>query len=315
MVQQGAHTDVRPNLFLVGATKCGTSSWYTYLRTHPDIFFSPVKEPAHFCSDHPSDGRVTDRGEYLRLFKDAGSAKIVAEASTGHLFSEVAARNIREFNPDAKIIIFVRDQEGFLASRHNHMLFSGRENIADFETAWRLSGKRDKSNMSPYCKRAETLDYRAAGEFSPQVERYFAEFPSDQIRVFHFNDWTRNPRRTYLDIIEFLGLEDDGRTSFERVNEAKHRKGKLIIRLIRQPPWPVVPLIQTFGISTRFRLTVRKWVSRLDTWRGSRTKLDERMKAEIRAYYKADNDRLAPRIWTGSRSETADPVSANVSAA
>ncbi len=299
VLEQDAQKEVRPNLFMVGAAKCGTSAWYVYLRTHPDICFSPVKEPMHFSTDHSPHGRIADRNEYMSLFKKCGAAKVIGEASTPYLFSEVAANNIRCFNPDAKIIIFVRNQEDFLASRHNHMMFSGKENIADFEQAWNLSGKRDKSNMSPYAERPRGLDYRAAGEFSPQVERYFAQFPADQIRVFHFNDWTRNPRETYLEIMRFLGLKDDGRTTFERVNEAKHRKGKLVVRLIRKPPWPALPLADLFGVSGRFRQSVRKWVSRLDTWRGSRTKLDERLKQDIRAFYEADNERLRPRVWTG----------------
>ncbi len=47
-----------PNLFIVGAPKCGTTSLYEYLRQHPQIFFpfstdgySRIKEPNHFCPE------------------------------------------------------------------------------------------------------------------------------------------------------------------------------------------------------------------------------------------------------------------------
>ena len=42
---------VTPNFFVIGAPKAGTTSLYSQLSRHPDIFMSPIKEPNHFCSD------------------------------------------------------------------------------------------------------------------------------------------------------------------------------------------------------------------------------------------------------------------------
>jgi hypothetical protein len=42
---------VRPNFFLVGAPKAGTTSLYHYLRQHPQIYMSPIKEPNYFASE------------------------------------------------------------------------------------------------------------------------------------------------------------------------------------------------------------------------------------------------------------------------
>src|SRR5580704_15589096 len=40
-----------PNFFLVGAAKAGTTSLYHYLRSHPQIYVSPIKEPCFFATD------------------------------------------------------------------------------------------------------------------------------------------------------------------------------------------------------------------------------------------------------------------------
>ena len=40
-----------PNFFIVGTGKAGTTSLYRYLRQHPRIYMSPVKEPAYFASE------------------------------------------------------------------------------------------------------------------------------------------------------------------------------------------------------------------------------------------------------------------------
>lgn len=47
-----------PNLLLIGAPTCGTTSLYRYLDQHPQIFMSHVKEPTLF----------------LRLFARRGAA-------------------------------------------------------------------------------------------------------------------------------------------------------------------------------------------------------------------------------------------------
>lgn len=41
----------KPNFFIIGAPKCGTTSLAHYLGEHPDIFMSYPKEPFYFCPD------------------------------------------------------------------------------------------------------------------------------------------------------------------------------------------------------------------------------------------------------------------------
>ena len=45
----------RPNLFIVGAPKSGTTSIYNYLKNHPEVFMSPIKEPHFFAKDFIED--------------------------------------------------------------------------------------------------------------------------------------------------------------------------------------------------------------------------------------------------------------------
>jgi hypothetical protein len=288
---------IKPNFFIVGAPKCGTSAWVEYLGSHPAIYFSPVKEPHYFCSDFPGWQLTTDEQDYLDLFDDGCSAKIRGEASVRYLRSEVAAREIREFNPDSRILILVRDQEDYLPSQHNQMVYNGDENIEDFEQAWRLSGKRNATNISPLCREPKLLDYVTAGNFSDQVERYFDEFGANQVRVFHFRDWTRNPRGTYVEILRFLGVEDNGRMQFPPVNEARHHRTRFIVRLVRNPPRLVRAAVAALKrLSGRSRLGLADWAIGVDARKGSLTKVDAALKQEIRRFYRADNLLLERRI-------------------
>src|SRR3954462_2607244 len=99
-----------PNLFIVGAPKCGTTAWVEYLRTHPDIFFPNSKEDCFFALDLPKFRFIHSEAEYSRLFAGSGDAKYVGEASAMYLFSKAAPNAMRDYNAAAKILIFLREQ-------------------------------------------------------------------------------------------------------------------------------------------------------------------------------------------------------------
>ncbi|MCK7578197.1 MAG: sulfotransferase [Chromatiales bacterium] len=111
----------KPNFFIVGSMKSGTSTLYEYLSVHPQIFMSPVKEPSYFVDRETLEQIWPDmaemgfwRGEeyYLDLFKDADQHIAIGEASTNYAklprVSGVAER-IATFAPEAKIIFMMRD--------------------------------------------------------------------------------------------------------------------------------------------------------------------------------------------------------------
>ena len=46
-----------PNFLIVGAIKSGTTSLYHYLRQHPDVYMSPVKETWYYWKEGEAEGR------------------------------------------------------------------------------------------------------------------------------------------------------------------------------------------------------------------------------------------------------------------
>lgn len=289
-----------PNFFIVGAPKCGTTAWVEYLRTHPDIFFPKSKEHAFFAFDLPNFRLTPTAAEYAELFAESGDARIIGEASAMYLFSEAAAAEIRDHDPASKILIFLREQEEFLPSLHNQFLWEFAEDIEDFETAWRLSGRRPAETIPKNCLEPRTLDYAAMGRFREQVERYLANFPADQIRVIRFRDWVANPRATYLDVLGFLGLEDDGRSDFPPINQGMTYRSRNLTRLIVVPPPPlrrlallVKTLTGPFG-----RLLHREALKavRLLSAPGYKKAIDPKLRDEIRSYYAEDNKLLEARL-------------------
>ena len=283
----------RVNLFIVGAPKCGTTAWYTYLQEHPDIFFPDIKEPHFFAPDLPKMQWTSSLERYEELFDRAGSSPVRGEASVMYLYSDRAAEEIARYNPDARILIFLRDQVDFLSSLHNHYFFTFSENVESFEEAWRLSGQRAPETI-PEQTDPKLLDYRAIGRFHEQVRRYFDRFPARQIRVIPFDAWTVDPRGTYTQILEFLGLPDNGRTEFEQINEARSYKVKWIGKLIRHPPWILqLGMRVVRKLSGRNVLGLAERASKLVASRGNQSTVSPELREEISDYFKEDNRRLA----------------------
>jgi hypothetical protein len=297
-------TSHRVNLFIVGAPKCGTTAWVEYLRSHPDIFFPDSKEDCYFALDLPRFRFVRSEDEYSKLFAGAGNARFVGEASAMYLFSEAAAAAIRDYNPAAKILIFLRDQEDFLPSLHNQFLWEFSEEIEDFETAWRLSGRRPAETISPTCLEPRTLDYAAMGRFDEQVERYLANFPREQICVIRFRDWVGNPRGTYLQIMDFLGLQDDGRIAFPPVNPGATYRSRNLARLIIRPPRLARKVAQLMkkltGPAGRFAVEKVRSAG-LRSTPGYRKRISPGLREEISRYYAGDNKKLESRLAAAER--------------
>lgn len=286
---------MKPNLFIVGAPKCGTTAWARYLKSHPDIFFSELKEPHFFARDITPNQQIRSASEYARLFQKAGKAKIVAEASAMHLFSATAAKAIRDYNPDAKILVFLRDQHDFLRSWHQQMVFACQEPIEDFEAAWRMSGKRP---IPKECVDPQLLDYPALAKFPEQLDRYFEAFPAEQIRVFHLDQWSKDPRSAYLEILDFLDLPDDGRTEFPRINEARSHNNRWLAKVISNPPPLAMKAIGVAKkISGRPSFGLGEAALKLVAGKGYSTDPNPGLRREIGDFYKGDNERLATRIW------------------
>jgi hypothetical protein len=155
----------KPNFFLVGAPKCGTTSYFHYLSLHPNLFAPSIKEPYFFCDDFEilKGGQTLD--DYLDLFSEAGSAHhAIGEASVTYMYSTVAMQNIFEFDPTSRIIAMIRNPCQLVYSLHSHLLYLMEEEEADFEVAWSLQDDRlQGTNVPKKCQEPFFLQYREVG--------------------------------------------------------------------------------------------------------------------------------------------------------
>src|SRR5579859_908594 len=127
---------VRPNFFIVGAPKCGTTALNHYLSAHPEIFMAK-KEMHHFGADLKFGPQFfrRDRAEYLAEFAGGQGRKRVGESSVWYLFSREAAAELKAFNPEARVIIMLREPVAMLHSLFHQFRADGNEPLLVFEEA------------------------------------------------------------------------------------------------------------------------------------------------------------------------------------
>jgi hypothetical protein len=236
----GAHEILAetPNFFIVGAPKCGTTALYEYLRPHPSIFLSSVKEPHFFARDLGTYPRIKTLEDYEALFAARTQAQTrVGEASVYYLRSTVAIPNIRAFNPAAKLIAMFRNPVEMVYALHSQLCYVMEEPERDFELAWRLQERRSRGlDVPAHSRGAFLLQYAEFARFGTQAQRLTSTFPPDQVKIILYDDFAAAPQRVYDEVIEFLEIPHDGRTEFPRVNESKRARFPWLSRFVRKPP-------------------------------------------------------------------------------
>ncbi|WP_019507381.1 sulfotransferase [Pleurocapsa sp. PCC 7319] len=295
----------KPNFFIVGQMKSGTTALHNFLGQHPQVFMSQVKEPHFFCSDFhlESDQHhgkhlffdFREESEYLRLFAKAKVEKAVGESTANYLYSSVAAEKIHNFNPDAKIIILLREPAEFLYSLHSHYVKFTEENEPDFLTALALETERKQGKYpSPRIMSPSFLYYSQRVQYYQQVKRFYDRFGSEQIKVIIYEDYKSENDRIYREILEFLGVETNFTPEYDSLNLNKEVKYKAINDLVNIP---VVKNISKNLFSQQFNEFVRDNIVEKFLWHQvPKATMPEEIKTKLMQQYQPQVEQIADLI-------------------
>lgn len=222
-----------PNFFIVGAQKAGTTTLYHYLKQHPEIYMSPIKEPMYFALNnliYNSPGSKTDRyfrfntiDNYSTLFQGVKTEKAIGEASTIYLYDGNTPHRIKELIPNAKIIIMLRNPVDRAYSNFYHAVRNGRETTDSFIEALQREDDRVNNNWSPL------YHYKRKGFYFEQIKRYYDSFGPEKIKIYLFENFIINPEPICKDIFGFLGVDQSFIPDIStKYNESGYPKSKLI---------------------------------------------------------------------------------------
>ena len=234
----GEYESGMPNFFVIGASKCGTTSLHTYLELHPEISMSSVKEPMFFCRTSELEQRrfrhfSGDRPAYLDLFDP--DAPVRGESSTAYSMYPVwtgVPEAIRAETRDPKFVYLVKDPIERVPSfwveamsgrsarnRQGNRLQTLEEKIGDFEEP--------------------TNSFTWPGLYMTQIRQYLEVFPRESILVVDGEELRSSRGSVMAEVFRFLGVEPDfthpGFTEERNRSAAKKVESRSYIRLANSP--------------------------------------------------------------------------------
>jgi len=282
----------KPNFFIIGAPKCGTTSLAMWLSEHPNIFMCPIKEPHFFNVDGLR--RIKSLKQYEKLFAKAGPEHLaVGEASTHYLYSKEAVPRILEYQPEAKFIVCIRNPIEMAPSLHAQRIFTGAETVKDFEKAWRLQEERKKGKYIPRTikKDPERLQYGAYCRLGKQLERLYKIVSKEKVLVLVLDDIAENPKREYQKVLSFLGVPDDGRDNFPVYNPRKVVRSVFLAYTMRLLRNTFSEIKQIIGLNKEFKID--SWMRHKLNKKSYKVEpLSPEMKKELCNYFKDDIELL-----------------------
>ncbi|MDK2596376.1 sulfotransferase domain-containing protein [Pseudoalteromonas obscura] len=222
-----------PNLFVVGAPRSGTTAMCLYLKQHPSIHVSILKEPHYFATDlMVQPHAITETSDYLKLF--ANSA-INAEGSVWYLTSKAAAHNIHTHCKGAKVIIMLRRPWEQIQSLHSLYLRTGNEDQSDLERAISLcKNRREGKCIPPASYFHDGLQYLNNASYYQHVKRYIEIFGKN-VKVILFDDFIKDTRRIMAETFDFIGAAPFDDIEFDQ-QQATLKIRNTALRQLKQLP-------------------------------------------------------------------------------
>ena len=214
-----------PNFLIIGAPKAGTSSLYYYLKQHPQIYMSPVKEPHFFALEGkkfdyvgPTEKGINRKGQiitnlekYKALFNEVSNEIAIGEATPIYLHNLQAPQRIKHYIPNAKLIAVLRHPAERAFSAFSHLVREGYETLP-FEQA--LIKEKERINN----KWLNLFYYQKLGFYYESLKRYFDLFSKEQIQIYLYEDLEKNTVNLVQDIFSFLEVNNNFLPDLTRKN-------------------------------------------------------------------------------------------------
>lgn len=273
-----------PNFLVIGAYKAGTTSLYFYLKEHPDVFMSPLKEPRYFAYDatnpkhrESSSFPIKSMEAYRDLFSGVSKQQAVGEASPGYLHSRRAASAIRAQIPDAKLIVSLRNPVDRTASVYTMLSGSGKEK-RPLEEALQNDTELVRSSL-----------------YYEDIRHYMDLFGKDTLKILLFDDLEADALAVMRDVYGYLKVDAGFRPNVSVRHNPGAKTHSTIMRKVQKIYRGSAHLRRTMRSIVPYSLRRRvAGIGRQEIKTASLISADAR--ARLAAYYRDDILKLQPLI-------------------
>ena len=283
-----------PNLYIVGAPKCGTTTLCYWLSQHPEIFMPQIKEP-HYYNFDSAHRVVKSEASYQESYSgyEKHFHRYAIDASVWYLYSDVAIKEIeRATQRQAKYIVCLRDPVDMAVSLHQELFMNGSETEADFKTAWALQFCREEGVKIPSsAHEPKHLFYGDVCSIGKYCQKLMSEIHGDLDRIIFVDiaDMRDSPQKALGSVFEFLGVDSIEREiDYGLKNPARSEKSKLLgvffkwLLGLRYGPLRFLPSMGVLGVLKKANVNHGKRVGRVpDSFRD-----------ELASYFQDDQEIL-----------------------
>jgi len=191
----------KPNLFIPGAAKSGTTTLHNLLNQHPEICMSSVKEPGYWKNEKFKDFKNIEKENYLNLFMKS-KHKIFGESTTAYMYYDTFINNINSnYKVSPKFIFILRNPIDRFNSHFWWIKGLGLEK-SNFQEALSKDQNNQFKAYNYYPKY-----YFQFGLYAKWLKRFYNCFDRSNIKIIIFEDLINNQLKTANSCFEFLGLK------------------------------------------------------------------------------------------------------------
>lgn len=200
-----------PNLLVIGAQRCGTSSLYKYLSRHPAAFGGLRKEVRYFSLYHDL-GTAWYKAHFpLRWTVDAarrqtGANPIIFEATPDYLFHHDAPQWVKSELGHPKLIVLLRDPVERAYSHYGHRCRLGLE-TRSFGEALDLEQKLVGNDVE-FGAKNRPFSYFGRGLYAQHLKVWLDTFGTQSIHIVKSEDFFARTGESFADILKFLELPE-----------------------------------------------------------------------------------------------------------
>jgi hypothetical protein len=264
---------VLPNLIIIGAEKCGTSSLYFYLHQHPEITMSSEKELRFFSSLPRWELGV----EWYEAQFEGASTPVRGEASpqyTNYPRVPGVSQRMHAVIPEARLIYLVRDPIERIVSAYLGAYAAGRE----------------EGPLTRALRPLEGNPYVCDSSYHMQLEQFLRHYPSERILVISGEELARERRATLRAVFGFLGVDP----SFDSPRFDEIRNPSSELRRIVGPRWMSMNMRpKPIGrLPWRVRARARRILYGPFSRRVERPEMEPELRDEVAEHLKPDVNRL-----------------------
>lgn len=206
-----------PNFIIIGAGRSGTTSLYHYLRQHPDVFMSPVKETQFFAWQAEWAGKtktesnnricavsypVRDLQDYTALFAGANGQRAIGEATPRYMYATGVPEALASILPQVKLIAILRDPAERVFSMWMGNTADRREHRS-FEQVIKDEAPHIDHVVSP-----GEFAYLRPSLYHLYVMKYLDYFNLNQILILFYEDFIFATEVTLRRVFRFLGIDE-----------------------------------------------------------------------------------------------------------